>query len=164
MTSIPSEVVRWAWEEAPDGHSEFQEWRIHKDKKMITVSPTQIHDLRESASRIRIVVFPRLKHLNEFKKASMAVSPAGPAKSNPGAVGSIGIQLDARGPDTLEYAQAHFMTKGNTKLVDPAYGLERGLATRYGGWRRRALREAYFDCIRIQEGASRAFWAFSCLW
>ncbi|NYZ77865.1 hypothetical protein H0N96_00485 [Candidatus Micrarchaeota archaeon] len=143
------EVVETVWEKAPDGESEFRDYHVVKDKKMVVLRPFDLTLLH----RTHIVAFPRPKHFKEFRNASQYVLGEGPAESNPAAVGTVELELfnlnDAqlakarvlkqipklkgKAAINLSYIQAHFKT---------GYYLPRKLATEYNGWRIRCLKEA----------------------
>ncbi|MFH1696619.1 MAG: hypothetical protein ABH854_01795 [Candidatus Diapherotrites archaeon] len=115
-------------------------YKIIKDKKMVVVVQT---GGSSSWEHIKFVAYPKLEHIEIFRKAAKGVREGGEAEINPGAIGTLQIYRVGeknRGPKDvhihLDYSQSHFAA-GEGKGMLP-----RSLATKYGGWRERCLREA----------------------
>lgn len=128
---FPKKTVLRAWE-APEGTSRVWNYYVVKDKKMVVMIPMR----KEGAKALRVVVFPKPEHFEEFQRAKRGVKVGGPASNNPHGVGTLNVKFPLKGKSPeIEYTQAHFKTRGE-------FGLKRSLATYYGGWRQRALKGA----------------------
>lgn len=136
---VPKRVRDKLWK-LPNGVSEVGGYRVVKDKSMVLV--TEVPPEKERVMDINIVAFPRAEHFPEFEKASRGVEGYGSALINPTGIGTISITRRPGEPYILRYAQSHYLTEGNPRLTDASLGLKRKLATRYHGWRKRAIKEA----------------------
>lgn len=173
LAKIPSNVIKRALKEAPlnkprifyssssyprrgpSGRSNIiGAFRVIRDKKMIVVS--YANKALDLFSAFSIVVFPKPEDQKHFRRALKSVREDGPAEINPGSVGSILIykQLSSAGEENLniKHIQSHFLTKrktatGKKPSVKETHGLPRNIASKYAGWRIRAITEA----IRIAE-------------
>ncbi len=134
------EVARRAWQEAKPGVNENflnTSCTVVKHSKIILV----ISNLKKKESRqggTQIVAFPKPQHTVDFEKANRLVRGKGPAQRLRGTIGSVVMHRTYYHPNqhfTIRYVQSHFTTGKEN--------LPRGLATYYGGWRKRALREVF---------------------
>jgi hypothetical protein len=146
---VPKRVIKKAWSLDNGvhklGHSRMSRfpYRVTKDNKMLTVS-NHFETAADLAMQgeVAITVFPRLEHVEAFRKASKGARAFGPGRWNPDAVGTLEIRTSEKGPYELEFAQSHFVTKRPGDSPRITKRLDRPLATKYHGWRQRALREA----------------------
>jgi len=139
---VPKAVLAKAWT-LNHGVHRIGRYRVFRDHKMVTVteaadSPEELRDRYDFDA----VVFPvGDEHLKAFKHAARGVKAFGPAHMNPGGVGTLTASLSSfRGAFTLNVQQSHFKTR-RPEDSSRSKRLDRSLATRYGGWRQRALRE-----------------------
>ena len=135
-------VAGAAWEMARKGTtSSFMSHRVVKHSNYLVVMP-RLKKWRQARSvdTLPIVIFPDPKHFEHFRKAVSSTREDGPGYDHPGGIGTVRLRKQAdelSGPHLeLLYAQAHF------KVGTSDNELPRSLATRYGGWRVYALREA----------------------
>ena len=129
-----------AWK-LPDGrHSDMSSTTIKDSKMVILAEEKNTWSSKEGGESLSasIVAYPKLEHFDDFLKASAGVRVIGPSFWNPGAVGTIYLK-ERMEPNLLyvSYVQSHFKTG-----VDGGKLLSRSLATKYGGWRKRCLKEA----------------------
>ncbi len=146
--AVEKKVLKRAWREAsskktmliekrPVKKGELNEYRAVKTGKMLI-----LHAETPSTKNLIAVAFPKMEHMELFRDAAKEVKKGGPAQFNPGAIGTVNLKfLKGTNPPVYErnYAQAHFMTKGNPGLKNRERGLERKWATYYGGWRVRCI-------------------------
>lgn len=86
--------------------------------------------------------YPIKEHLGNFDYATRFVHFGGPARYFKGSVGSIKVATE-KGNWVIKHIQSHFKT---TKHI--AMGVNRALATKYGGWRHRLLSEIFKEAKR----------------
>lgn len=134
-------------------------YRVSRDKKMTII--TQREPSRDGYEDIIIVAYPWVGE--DFEKFKENLTPTvrlfgGPGRQNPGGIGTMHL---GKGPGifTLLYAQPHFETERlhpikarSGVMLEPHGGLPRNLASKYGGWRYRCLREAVH--IAVEEEAT----------
>ncbi|MFH1779908.1 MAG: hypothetical protein ABH803_02055 [Candidatus Micrarchaeota archaeon] len=154
-----SHIVSKAWAGAKKGLNEdFEGFRLHKDKKMLTFvcESKWLNAMKREAAKkksernnyhmgLHVVVFPQLEHLTDFTDASSGVRRGGPSSYNPEAIGTMRFAfVPAENKLHLEYVQSHFKSQSNNDLfmMPDEVKLSRSLATKYGGWRQKALQAA----------------------
>ncbi len=135
------EVARKAWGELSDGaHEDFEGHRVVKTRKYVLVMPKLDQwpqDGKAGNERlIRVAVYPKPEHIDQFLAAKANLRAGGPSDSRPGAVGSIALLVRSNGELSLSNAQAHFKIG-----AEPGF-IHRDLADYYGGWRFYALKKA----------------------
>ncbi len=145
-----------AWN-MPEGRYEIDGCSVLRTKKIVIV--------REQVdSRWNIVAFPRVEHFTTFKNAVVAFCasdyPGQHQDNNPAAIGTIALtdlsQIAGHQAMVLDYAQAHFRVGSET------WKIPRNLATYYGGWRYRCLKEAFRLCEEKDSELRiiRIYWEF----
>ena len=129
-----------AWK-LPDGRHDVGGYHVVKDRKMLVIhSPLNKSAEPNQMAYTQIVVYPRPEHFKAFVAAVKSVAQGGPADANPGGVGAVGVAyLNAERPFlVLSFAQAQYASNPVRKKYKGT-ALPRSLATRYAGWRYRAL-------------------------
>lgn len=137
---IPQEVVEEAHARA-EGTHHIGDYHVIKDKKLMLIGPKEPTLGKEFA----IIAFPKKEDIARFKEAMGSMVRKGPADYNPGAIGTLMIKRPTEPHSPLEFVfmQSHFKTGGAKGYRgEVATPLPRALATKYGGWRVRALKQA----------------------
>ncbi len=82
--------------------------------------------------------YPSPEHAKKFAEGITGVRPHGPAQFFPGAVGSLMVTDSPRenGGLVVNYVQGHFRQEATGAI-------SRGLASKYGGWRKRLLEHLF---------------------
>ncbi|MFH1246761.1 MAG: hypothetical protein V1644_00110 [Candidatus Micrarchaeota archaeon] len=134
--------IAWA---LPDGEHEGSGWfkgfKLVKTPRMLLVVdnseywPREREPGRYNYASLRIAVYPRPEHLEQFDKSAEILKPGGPAEEFPGAIGSIYVSTTSRPVLSVNYVQSHF------KIGSGKYQIPASLAREYAGWRKLALTE-----------------------
>ncbi len=140
-------VAMEAWKKAGKGvNADFKGHRVVKSDKIILIMPRlgewPLNSMHKSGG-LSVVAYPRPEHVEAFKEANSSVATYGPAYNYPGSIGSLELQIWSRNhPLELRVAQSHFKAGNNHYLYVGQTTLPRSLATKYHGWRKRALKHA----------------------
>ena len=126
-------IAEEAWKSPKQGAFEVGGKKVFKNKKMVII-------ISDYFPFVHITAFPKPEHSETLMKSSGSTKGGGPARDNPGAIGTIRI-VGSEGwtgvePNEmrLDWAQSHYKTGEG--------GLPRNLASFYGGWREQCLKAA----------------------
>lgn len=92
----------------------------------------------------RWLYYPKIEHFENFDKAASNVQFAGPGTYFRGSVGSIYVGKIYIGKNTGDWVIKHIQSHFKTTI--PGHmdtGVNRALATKYGGWRQKLLSEIF---------------------
>lgn len=135
---IPIDVVKAAWEEAPEGRSRFQGRHVAKDGEMMVITTKPTRSAYGVPGKMRFIVYAKPRHFARFREAKKGVEPYGPSGWNPDAIGTAEIEFKTpKTTNTLSLLQQHSRTKGGRVLDSDLQRLT-------GDWRQRALREIFY--------------------
>ncbi len=126
-------LARAAWA-APKSRPKVWDRVVEKDRKMLALTQA-VHD-KGQLFFLEVIVLPRLRHFRAFVRATSGVEMYGPGRGKQGSIGSLWMTRYKQ-DYFVKHIQAHYRAG-----TAPNF-LPRRLATRYGGWRIRALRIAF---------------------
>lgn len=145
---IPRDIIEEAYRRG-EGEHHVGKYHVRTDKKITVIS---LKNIPSKGGKMAIVAFPKKEHLEDFEKAGLGVRADGPADYNPGAIGTMMVHIDPDPKEAIKFIflQSHYVSQGPSKGgerreegISKEHTLSRSLASKYAGWRGRAIARAY---------------------